>query len=157
MPRLGKIGLIIIGALFIMALAAPLLVPQRRIVEQSLLNRLESPSSKHLLGRDESGRDVLARIVYGARISMRVAFLVTLISAIIGVAIGSLSGFYGGWTDRIVAGFVFNIVLAFPGILLAIAMVAFLGPSITNLIFALCIIGWVGYARLMRGQVLKVK
>jgi peptide/nickel transport system permease protein len=80
-----------------------------------------------------------------------------LISAAIGVFIGSFSGFYGGWVDRIMSGFVFNVFMAFPGILLAIAMVAFLGPSITNLIIALCVIGWVGYARLMRGQVLKVR
>ena len=121
------------------------------------MHRLEKPSSKNLLGRDENGRDVFARLIYGTRISLRVAVLVTLISAFFGVLIGSFSGFYGGWVDRIMSGFVFNVFMAFPGILLAIAMVAFLGPSITNLIIALCIIGWVGYARLMRGQVLKVR
>ena len=157
MPLLSKIGLVIIGALVLMALAAPLLVPAQRTMEQSLMRRLEQPSAQHPLGRDENGRDVLARIVHGGRISMRVAVLVTLISAIIGVIIGSLSGFYGGWIDRFIASFLFNVFLAFPGILLAIAMVAFLGPSITNLILALCIIGWVGYARLIRGQVLKVR
>jgi peptide/nickel transport system permease protein len=157
MPRLGIIGLVILAFLLLMALSAPLIIPKERTEVQSLMHRLEKPSSTNLLGRDENGRDVLARLVYGTRISLRVAVLVTLISAIIGVLIGSFSGFYGGWVDRIMSGFVFNVFMAFPGILLAIAMVAFLGPSITNLIIALCVIGWVGYARLMRGQVLKVR
>jgi len=157
MTRLGIIGLVILAFLLLMAIAAPLIIPRERTEVQSLMHRLERPSSKNLLGRDENGRDVLARLVYGTRISLRVAVLVTLISAAIGVFIGSFSGFYGGWIDRIMSGFVFNVFMAFPGILLAIAMVAFLGPSITNLIIALCVIGWVGYARLMRGQVLKVR
>jgi len=157
MPRLGIIGLVILAFLLLMAISAPLIIPRERTEVQSLMHRLEKPSSKNLLGRDENGRDVLARLVYGTRISLRVAVLVTLISAAIGVLIGSFSGFYGGWVDRIMSGFLFNVFMAFPGILLAIAMVAFLGPSITNLIIALCVIGWVGYARLMRGQVLKVR
>lgn len=157
MTLLSKFGLVIIGFLVLLALLAPVLIARQQTMEQSLTNRLEKPSWEHPLGRDENGRDVLARLVYGARISMRVAVLVTLISAAIGILIGSLSGFYGGWLDRIITGFLVNVFLAFPGILLAIAMVAFLGPSITNLIIALCIIGWVGYARLMRGQVLKVR
>jgi len=157
MPRLGKIGLIIIGALIVLALSAPAIIPREKTESQSLMHRLEKPSRKNLLGRDENGRDVLARLVYGTRISLRVAVVVTMISAVIGIRIGFFSGFYGGWIDRIMSGFVFNVIMAFPGILLAIAMVAFLGPSITNLIIALCVIGWVGYARLMRGQVLKVR
>src|SRR5581483_8700613 len=157
MPRLGKIGLVIIGLLIVVALSAPVFIPKERTESQSLMHRLERPSRVNLLGRDENGRDVFARLVYGTRISLRVAVLVTLISAVIGIIIGSFSGFYGGWVDRIMSGFLFNVIMAFPGILLAIAMVAFLGPSITNLIIALCVIGWVGYARLMRGQVLKVR
>ncbi|MGH9763286.1 MAG: ABC transporter permease, partial [Blastocatellia bacterium] len=103
------------------------------------------------------GRDELVRIIYGARISMMVGISVVAFSSIIGVLIGAFSGYKGGWTDRIVSGFLFNVFLSFPGILLAIAMVAFLGPSIKNLIVALSAIGWVSYARLMRGQVLKAK
>jgi peptide/nickel transport system permease protein len=79
------------------------------------------------------------------------------VSAIIGTLIGAVAGYYGGWVDQIVSGYVFNVFLAFPGLLLAIAMVAFLGAGLNKLIFALCIIGWVGYARLIRGQVLKVR
>ncbi|MBK6798302.1 MAG: ABC transporter permease subunit [Acidobacteria bacterium] len=120
------------------------------------LTRLK-PAWEHPFGLDDLGRDVLSRVIYGARISMQVGVMVVLISALIGMIIGSVSGYYGGWIDRIFSGFLFNVFLAFPSILLAIAMVAFLGPSIRNLILALSVIGWVGYARLIRGQVLKVR
>src|SRR6185436_12351177 len=86
-----------------------------------------------------------------------VGLLVVTISAAIGTALGAVSGYYGGWIDRIVSGIIFNVFLAFPGVLLAIAIVAFLDASLSNLVFALCAIGWVGYARLVRGQVLKVR
>ena len=109
------------------------------------------------MGRDQLGRDMLTRIIYGARVSMMVGVSVVTISAFFGVAIGSFAGYKGGWIDRLVSGFLFNVFLSFPGILLAIAMVAFLGPSLKNLILALSVIGWVGYARLMRAQVLKVR
>jgi len=88
---------------------------------------------------------------------MTVGLSVVLISSVVGVLIGARSGYVGGWADWIISGFVFNLFLSFPGILLAIAMVAFLGPSVKNLIIALSVIGWVGYARLMRAQVLKVR
>jgi peptide/nickel transport system permease protein len=109
------------------------------------------------MGRDQLGRDVMARIIYGTRVSMLVGISVVAISGIAGVMIGAFAGYKGGWVDRIVSGFLFNVFLSFPGILLAIAMVAFLGPSLRNLILALSVIGWVGYARLMRAQVLKVR
>jgi peptide/nickel transport system permease protein len=100
---------------------------------------------------------VFSRVVYGARVSLRVGVVVVLISAFVGTIIGALAGYYGGWVDRFVAGYVFNVILAFPGLLLAIAMVAFLGAGINKLIFALSVIGWVGYARVIRAQVLKVR
>jgi peptide/nickel transport system permease protein len=162
MPRLGKFGLVIITLFFILAIFAPLIAPydpreqSSANSSQSVQDRLK-PSGNHLLGTDDLGRDVLSRVIYGARISMRVGVTVVLVSALIGIVIGSVSGYYGGWIDRFFSGFLFNVFLAFPGILLAIAMVAFLGPGLNNLILALSVIGWVGYARLMRGQVLKVR
>jgi len=157
MNPLAKIGLAIIALLILIALLAPVFISKEKVTAQDLSKSLQKPTLEHPMGRDENGRDVLARIAYGARISMRVAVIVVLISALIGTIIGSISGYYGGWIDGIISSYLFNVFLSFPGILLAIAMVAFLGPSITNLIIALCIIGWVGFARLMRGQVLKVR
>jgi peptide/nickel transport system permease protein len=141
----------------LVAALSPLLASWDRVQSQDLGARLESPDSSHLMGRDQLGRDVTARIIYGTRVSMLVGLSVVAISAIVGIAIGAFAGYKGGWIDRIVSGFLFNVFLSFPGILLAIAMVAFLGPSLKNLIIALSVIGWVGYARLMRAQVLKVR
>jgi peptide/nickel transport system permease protein len=162
MNRLGKIGLSIITVFFLVALLAPVLAPYDPAEQLPLSRTLPTeerlkPSRAHWLGQDDLGRDVLSRIMYGAQISLRVGVTVVLISALLGVVVGALSGFYGGWVDRLLSGFVFNVFMSFPSILLAIAMVAFLGPSLGNLILALSVIGWVGYARLMRGQVLKVR
>jgi peptide/nickel transport system permease protein len=119
--------------------------------------RYLSPSSQHWFGTDGLGRDVFARVIYGARISLRVGIVVVLVSTIVGTVLGALAGYFGGWLDRFMSGYVFNVFLAFPGLLLAIALVAFLGGGLNKLILSLCIIGWVGYARLIRGQVLKVR
>ncbi len=162
MNRLGKIGLVIITVFFIVAIFAPLIAPrspieQKRFIADAPLEERLKPSAEHPFGLDDLGRDVMSRVIFGARISMQVGVTVVLISAFIGMIIGAVSGYYGGWVDRIFSGFLFNVFLSFPSILLAIAMVAFLGPSIRNVILALSVIGWVGYARLMRGQVLKVR
>jgi peptide/nickel transport system permease protein len=157
MNRVAKLGLIVVGALALIATLSPLLASWNKAQSQDLGARLDPPDSAHLMGRDQLGRDVMARIIYGTRVSMLVGISVVAISSIAGVAIGAFAGYKGGWIDRIVSGFLFNVFLSFPGILLAIAMVAFLGPSLKNLIIALSIIGWVGYARLMRAQVLKVR
>ncbi len=162
MNRLGKFGLVIITVFFLVAIFAPLIAPFDPISQKqsgggfSLEERLK-PTREHPFGLDDLGRDVFSRVIYGARISMQVGVLVVLISAFVGTVIGAISGYYGGWVDRFFSGFLFNVFLSFPSILLAIAMVAFLGPSIRNLILALSVIGWVGYARLMRGQALKVR
>jgi peptide/nickel transport system permease protein len=156
MNRLAIFGLIVVALLVIIAIFAPWIATQDYGTTNSAI-RLMPPSAEHWFGTDATGRDVFARVVYGARISLRVGIIVVLVSAVVGTVIGALAGYYGGWIDRLVSGYVFNVFLAFPGLLLAIALVAFLGAGLNKLIFALCIIGWVGYARLIRGQVLKVR
>jgi peptide/nickel transport system permease protein len=156
MNRLTYIGLAIAAVVIFVAIFAPWISPFDPF-EQELSRRLLEPSAQHWFGTDLLGRDVFSRVLYGARISLQVGISVVLVSGVIGVIIGAIAGFYGGWVDRILSGYLFNVFLAFPGLLLAIALVAFLGPGLGKLILALCIIGWVGYARVMRGQVLKVR
>ncbi len=148
-------GAILTIALLLVALTAPLIAPYDPDV-QDTSRRLEPPSKEHLLGLDDLGRDVLSRIIWGARVSLRVGFSVVILASLIGVALGAISGYFGGLLDTLIMRLT-DILLAFPGILLAIAMVAVLGPSLNNVVIALATIGWVGYARLVRGQVLKVR
>lgn len=154
--KLALAGLIIIVVISVVALLAPWIVPYDPSA-QDLENRLAGPSWDHPLGNDELGRDILSRILMGARVSMQVGAAVVLLTGAIGVLIGGLSAYVGGKLDAFITGFVINSLMAFPGILLAIALVAFLGQGLDRLIFALTIIGWVGFARLARGQVLQVK
>ena len=154
--KLAAAGFIIVVALSLTALFAPWLAPYDA-ADQKLMDRLEGPSWRHPLGNDELGRDILSRILLGTRVSMRVGATVVLLSGVAGVLIGGFAGYAGGKVDTFVTVVVINSLLAFPGILLAIALVAFLGPGLDRLVFALASIGWVGYARLARGQVLKVK
>ncbi len=156
MNRLATFGLIFVVLLIVVAVFAPL-IATHDVGATNLAARYLSPSSSHLFGTDATGRDIFSRVVYGARISLRVGLVVVTVSAVIGTIIGAVAGYYGGWADRIISGYLLNVFLAFPGLLLAIAMVAFLGAGLNKLILALCIIGWVGYARLIRGQVLKVR
>lgn len=156
MNRLTYIGLAIASLVIIAAVFAPF-IATHDVTAQNLAVRFADPSAEHWFGTDALGRDVFSRVIYGARISLQVGLTVVIVSAFIGIIIGAISGFYGGWIDRILSGYVFNVFLAFPGLLLAIALVAFLGAGLGKLMLALCIIGWVGYARVMRGQVLKVR
>jgi len=156
MNRLTIVGLIIVAILVIVAILAPW-IATHDVGATNLSLRYLPPSSQYFFGTDSTGRDIFSRVVFGARISLKVGLVVVAVSAIVGTLLGALAGYYGGWIDRIISGYVFNVFLAFPGLLLAIAMVAFLGAGLNKLIFALCIIGWVGYARLIRGQVLKVR
>lgn len=148
-------GALLTIALIVVALAAPLLSPFDPD-SQDTMRRLEPPSHEHPLGLDDLGRDVLSRILWGARVSLRVGFSVVIIASLIGITLGAIAGYFGGAPDLIIMR-ICDILLAFPGILLAIALVAVLGPSLNNVILALGTIGWVGYARLVRGQVLKVR
>jgi len=156
MNRLAYIG-IAVAAVFILAAVFAPLIATHDVTAQNLATRYAAPSAQHWFGTDALGRDVFSRVVYGARISLEVGITVVLVSSVIGTVVGSLAGFYGGWIDRVLSGYIFNVFLAFPGLLLAIALVAFLGAGLGKLILALCVIGWVGYARVMRGQVLKVR
>jgi peptide/nickel transport system permease protein len=156
MNRLTIVGLIIVAILVIVAILAPW-IATHDVGATNLSLRYLPPSAQYFFGTDSTGRDIFSRILFGARISLKVGIVVVAVSAIVGTLLGALAGYYGGWIDRIISGYVFNVFLAFPGLLLAIAMVAFLGAGLNKLIFALCIIGWVGYARLIRGQVLKVR
>jgi peptide/nickel transport system permease protein len=156
MNRLAYIG-IALAAIFIAAAIFAPFVATHDVTAQDLDIRYAAPSAEHWFGTDALGRDVFSRVVYGARISLEVGIVVVSVSAVIGIIIGAIAGFYGGIVDRFLSGYVFNVFLAFPGLLLAIALVAFLGTGLGKLILALCVIGWVGYARVMRGQVLKVR
>jgi len=156
MNRLSIIGITIVAVILIVAIFAPWIATQD-VGATNLSLRYLAPNAAHWFGTDSTGRDIFARVVFGARISLQVGIIVVTVSAVVGTLFGALAGYYGGWIDRVLSGYVFNVFLAFPGLLLAIALVAFLGAGLNKLIFALCIIGWVGYARLIRGQVLKVR
>lgn len=154
--RLGRVGLGLSVLLILVALGAPSLAPYDPAA-QNLAQRLEPPSSSHWFGTDDLGRDVFSRVVYGARVSVTVGVTVVVGAGVAGLAIGAVAGFLGGWIDLLVNVILINAFLAFPGILLAIAFAAFLGPGLGNVILALVVTGWAGYARLARGQALKVK
>ena len=154
--KLAFAGFLIVTGLVLAAILAPWVSPYDPSA-QELSNRLTGPSVEHPFGNDDLGRDILSRILLGTRVSMRVGATVVLLSGIIGVLVGGFAGYIGGKLDTFVTVIVVNSLMAFPGILLAIALVAFLGPGLDRLIFALVIVGWVGYARLARGQVLKIK
>ena len=153
---LAATGLVLVLAFVLCALLAPWIAPRDPAFIE-LPARLAAPSSEHWLGTDELGRDILSRLLYGARISLVVGGSVVAASLFLGLIFGSLAGYYGGLLDRIFTVIVMNAFLAFPGFLLAIAFVAFLGPGLFNLILALSIGGWVGYARLVRAQVLAAR
>jgi peptide/nickel transport system permease protein len=153
---LGRWGLAAVVLLALSAIFAPWLAPFDPAA-QDLPGRLAPPGAAHWMGADELGRDVLSRILFGARVSMTVGVCVVLGSGLVGLLLGSLAGYFGGWLDRVVNVLLINAFLSFPGVLLAIAFAAFLGPGMEKVILALVITGWAGYARLARAQVLKVK
>jgi peptide/nickel transport system permease protein len=152
----GRWGLALTLLLVIVALAAPFLAPADPTM-QNLPARLTPPSAAHWMGTDQLGRDILSRIIFGARVSMLVSVSVVFGAGVIGLLVGSLAGYFGGWFDRFVNIVLINAFLSFPGILLAIAFAAFLGPGLGKVILALVVTGWAGYARLARAQILQAK
>jgi peptide/nickel transport system permease protein len=153
---LAAMGRVWVVIFVICAVFAPWIAPQDP-AHIDLPSRLASPSSAHWCGTDELGRDIVSRLIYGSRISMLVGSCVVAVSLALGLIIGSIAGYYGGRIDHFVNVVLMNAFMSFPGILLAIAFVAFRGPGIFNLVLALSLGGWVGYARLVRGQVLATR
>lgn len=149
---LGAAIICLIGSL---AVLGPVLTPYDPAA-QNLVNRLQPPSLAHPLGTDQFGRDLLTRIVYGARFSLGIALAVTAIRVVVGTATGLVAGYTGGWVDEALMRLV-DIQLAFPGLILALVVAGILGPSLRNLLIALAVVGWSSYARVVRGSVLSVK
>src|SRR3979411_2336289 len=153
---LAAIGVVLVSIFVFAAIFAPWIAPQDP-AHIDLPNRLQTPSAQHWCGTDELGRDILSRLIWGARISLFVCRSGVACSLRLGLSIGSFAGYYGGGIDRFVNVVLMNAFLSFPGILIAIAFVAFRGPGGFNLVLALSLGGWVGYARLVRAQVLAVR
>ena len=153
---LAAVGILLLALFVLGGLTAPWLAPHNPAAID-LLHRLQSPSATHWAGTDELGRDTFSRLLWGARLSLAVSVSVVSISLALGLAIGGLAGYLGGWVDTVLTTFAMNTFLALPGILLAIAFAAFLGPGFSNLVLALAIGGWAGYARLVRAQVMAVR
>lgn len=148
-------GFAIILLLVLCAIFAPLIAPYMYDA-QNLPEMLRPPSREHLFGTDDLGRDVFSRVVYGSRISLQVGFIAVGISLIIGTVLGALAGYYGGVVDYCISA-VTDIAWAFPMTLLAIAFIAALGPSLVNVMIAVALVSWAGYARLIRGQFLSLR
>lgn len=153
--RIGTAGLAIIIILLLVALFAPFLAPYEPNA-QNIISRYEAPSSEHLLGTDEMGRDILSRIIYGSRISLQVGLVSVMLALVLGVSFGLVAGFYGGKIDMVIMRFM-DIMLAFPSILLAIGIVAILGPQLKNAMIAIGIINVPRFARIVRSSVLSIK
>ena len=148
-------GGLLVVALVVVAAGARWIAPCDPSAQQ-LAENLAPPSAAHWLGQDKLGRDILARVVYGTRVSLAVGIVTVIVSLAIGTTIGSVAGFAGGWIDETIMRVV-DVLLAFPGLLLAIALTGVLGPSLRNVVIALCLIGWTGYARLARGEVARLR
>jgi len=152
---MAMMGLAIIAIWSIIAIFAPLIAPADPLA-QTVNDRLQSPNSQYLFGTDELGRDVLSRVIYGARISLPVGMVVIIFSMIVGCLVGASAGYIGGIYDLLIMRLA-DITMAFPSIVLALAIAAVLGPSLTNALIAMVLVWWPEYARLMRGQVLSVR
>jgi peptide/nickel transport system permease protein len=154
--RLAVLGIIILLLLILTAVFAPLIAPFDPY-EMNLGGNLKPPGvDGHLLGTDELGRDILSRLIYGSRISLTVGLIVVGIAGTIGVTLGAISGYYGGVVDNVIMRVV-DIVLAFPFLVLAIAVVSIVGANLTNMMIVLGCVSWIGYTRLVRGQVLALR
>lgn len=150
------IGLTIFTLLALLAIFAPLLAPFDPVKDANVMDALTAPGGKFLLGSDHTGRDLLSRLLYGARISLTVGLVVQGISLVIGCTLGLLAGYYGGWLDDVITG-VTTVLQAFPGLLFAIAIMSVMGPGLYNVFLALGLVGWPTISRLVRGEVLALR
>jgi peptide/nickel transport system permease protein len=154
--RLAFLGLLIIIALLVVAAFAPMLAPYSPVVGDLKTSRLLPPGAEHWLGTDDLGRDILSRLIYGSRWTLYVVVLVAIIAAPIGLLVGTVAGYAGGWTDAVLMRLT-DIFLAFPKLILALAFVAALGPGIENAVLAIAITSWPPYARIARAETLTVR
>ncbi|PLX79565.1 MAG: peptide ABC transporter permease [Desulfuromonas sp.] len=152
--RMAMAGAAIVLFMFALAVLAPLVAGDPGAID--IARRLQPPASGHLLGTDDLGRDVLVRILYGARISLLVGFVAVGIATLIGIVLGALAGYYGGWVDGVIMRFV-DIMLCFPSFFLILAVIAFLDPSIWNIMIVIGLTGWMGVARLVRAEFLSLR
>lgn len=150
-----KAGALVVGIVALLGILAPWIAPYDPL-RISLPDEMCQPSAEHLLGCDSNGADVLSILLYGARVSLEVGLIVTVISVLVGLLVGSVAGYFGGWRDSFLMRLL-DVIFAFPGTILAIALAAALGPSKGNLILALSLTGWAGYARLVRGEVQSIR
>jgi len=153
--KLAMAGSVVVLLLFMVSMAAPLIAPYDP-ADIDVKQILMGPSPAHLLGTDQLGRDVLSRMIWGARISLKVGFVAVGIATTIGIVFGAISGYYGGWIDNVMMRFV-DIMLCFPAFFLILAVIAFLEPSIWNIMVVIGITGWMGMARLVRAEFLSLR
>jgi peptide/nickel transport system permease protein len=153
--RLALAGFIVTGILILLAILAPWIAPYSP-TEMSLRDRLSPPTASHPFGTDDAGRDILSRVIYGSRITLRICLMVVGLTLAIGTMLGVLSGYLGGWVDEVIMR-LNDVFLAFPALILAMAIAAALGPSLENAIIAMVAIWWPRYARVARGQVLSIR
>ncbi len=152
--RMAMAGAAIVLGMFLLAMIAPLAAKDPGAID--IAHRLEPPSLEYPLGTDDLGRDVFSRILYGARISLLVGFVAVGIATVIGIFLGALAGYYGGWVDSLIMRFV-DIMLCFPAFFLILAVIAFLEPSIWNIMIIIGLTGWMGVARLVRAEFLSLR
>ncbi|GAA3015537.1 ABC transporter permease [Streptosporangium longisporum] len=151
---LGVIGLVILALFLFLAIAAPLVAPYDPIAQDSM--KLLPPSAEHWFGTDQIGRDVFSRVIYGARLSLPVALLLVAVACAVGTLLGAIAGYFGGWAEGLIMRSA-DLVFAFPGIILAMAVVAALGPDLVNAVLAVVIVSWPAYSRVVRGMILSMR
>ena len=149
------IGFVIVAVLIILAILAPWISPYNYL-EMNLAIAKQGPSAAHIFGTDDLGRDILSRIIYGSRVSISIGIVAQIIASIVGVTLGSLAGYYGGWIDSLISR-VMEIFQAFPDLIFAMAIMTFMGKGVLNLFIALGLLTWVRTARMIRGSVMQLK